>query len=69
MDANAAITNMQDGTLNVKAYVKEGIGENRYMFATESNVINLLGVHEYKLHGIEETDDHLIVYPMGWHTM
>ncbi len=40
---------------------------NQALFSSESNIINMLGRHEYELHGIQNmgnTDkDHRIIYP------
>jgi hypothetical protein len=64
VSANAAMHKSNDLKINVRAYVRIGENDNRFMFSTESNVLNLLGVHEYKLHGINEMDDHLQIYPL-----
>ena len=51
-DVNA-VGGREDKSIKVTAKVNYGgYGDNRYMFSTVSNIQNLLGVHEYKGHGV-----------------
>ncbi len=51
-DVNA-VGGREDKSIKVSAKVNYGgYGDNRYMFSTVSNIQNLLGVHEYKGHGV-----------------
>lgn len=48
-----AVTGRVNNDIKVSAKVDYGgNGDNRFMFSTVSNIQNLLGVHEYKGHGV-----------------
>ena len=67
-ETNGSSTPSDDGKIGVAAIINSNtIEDNRYMFSTISNVVNLLGVHEYQLHGVSNlrgAKNHLRVYQL-----
>ena len=67
-ETNGSSTPSDDGKIGVAAIINSNtIEDNRYMFSTISNVVNLLGVHEYQLHGVSNlrgAENHLRVYQL-----
>lgn len=66
---NNAVTEKEHGQIKVTAnIVYSGGKDNRYMYSTLSNVQNLLGIHEYKGHGLLQWGNangkHKAVYDM-----
>ena len=53
-EGDNAITERVGTNIKVSAKVNHGgNGDNRFLFSTVSNIQNLLGIHEYKGHGIK----------------
>ena len=67
----AITTKIGNKKFNITAFINTSYGGTQKIFSTVSNVVNILGVHEYKGHGIYKIDsknkDHIRIYKMQKH--
>ena len=67
----AITTKIGNKKFNITAFINTSYGGTQKIFSTVSNVVNILGVHEYKGHGIykigSKNKDHIRIYKMQKH--
>ena len=57
---NASLTPMDGDLFNVTATIRTDYDGNQKLYSTISNIINLLGVHEFEMHGMKKVDNSVL---------